>query len=364
MKNLISGIWYHVQEQGPGPVFRWLCRKARERVVKTGYERFGSWPEYFAQVRKTGIHRDDPVDEGWTEFICPFHRGDAIVGLLCAEAAARQGRHIRMYVANGLKAWLSDLRTDEKITLIELETKIPPALETQPGYNRALEESVRRPEAVGRLVSYRPIGKLEDGGTDLVEYILGQLGLPADTRLPMLSVARSGNREALDSRTGGSPFVLLHPQAGWRIKSLSPEITDRIIQIVHGAGLQVIQIGGEKDRRIRGADGYILEDLSLADWGWLFRKAAAVIGADSWTAHFASLLDVDQILIYGATENRTVGLKRHMEKQESRFMAFGSACELHPCTKLYCRKGGRYCRGMRIDDEKIREILLQSEGNR
>ena len=357
MKSLLQGIWYHVQDQGLYPTIRWLCRKAGEQIRKTGYERYQDWPTYFTDQRASSIHNSIPIDEKWTEFICPFHRGDTIVGLLCANAAAQKGQHIRMYVAKGLKEWLSDLDFNEKITLIELNTEIPTALETQSRYNQVLKESIQKPEATGRFVSYRPIGKLEDDRIDLVEYILRQLNLPQDTKLPNLGVKETINKQKLDSIVGDSPFVLFHPQAGWRIKNLRPDIISEIIHINHEAGLRIIQIGGEKDERIKDADGYILENLTLADWAYLFQKTKTVIGVDSWTAHFASMLDVNQILIYGATENKTVGLKRHMEKQDKPCLVFDSLCDLHPCTKLYCRKGGKHCQGMRVNIDVIGSYL-------
>ncbi|MCR5566928.1 MAG: hypothetical protein K6F61_08745 [Clostridiales bacterium] len=361
MKSQLLGIWFHIQEWGLYPTVKWLCRKTGEQIRKTGYEKYSNWPEYFADQRKKRTGSCQQTDEDWTEFICPFHRGDTITGLLCADAAARQGKHIRMYVADGLKDWLSDIVTDPNLVLVELKTGQPTALETQPGYNRALEESIQRPEVSGRIVSYRPIGRLEDEGTDLVEYILGQLKLPADMKLPNLSVSESRNPDALDGKTGDKPFLLLHPHAGWRIKSLSPGTIESIVTTAHQTGLSVIQIGGEKDKPVNGADGYILENLPLSDWAYLFKKAAAVAGADSWTAHFASMLDVNQVLIYGATEDKTVGLKHHMEKQDSRRLVFESACELQPCTKLYCRKGTRYCSNMNINRETLKEFLLYAK---
>lgn len=361
MISQLRGTYFLARDQGVLPTLKLLCRKGVERVHKSGFERFDNWEDYFAYMRSRSVHRDDPVDSKWIEFVCPFHRGDVIVGFLAASAAAQAGKRVRMYVCRGMGAWLSDFPVCENLCVVELQTALPTALETQPRYHSAVKEVMNRPEARGRFASSRPIRTLEAAGADLAGYMLLQLGMPADTPLPKLYPRDCGEAEKkrLRSLIGcpEEPFILLHPQGGWRIKSMSPDVVKRIIAQAQTAGCRAIQIGGSADRPVSGTDGAILQNLRLSEWQYLFRSAVALVGVDSWTAHFASLLNVPQAIVYGATVDGSIGLKRHMLCQEGQLLILDSRCELAPCNKTYCRRGFEYCAGMEPGEGTICDYL-------
>ena len=300
----------------------------------------------------------------WIEFVCPFHRGDVLLGLQVACTAAKYGIRVRMHVSKELINWLESFDYGDGIILEPIDIGIPTAEQTSAFWREAMDKVALREDSSCRIVCSYPVRDLSEMGIDLTENMLRQFGLPIDTKLVNVSVKHcSAEREKALGKMLGYPSqktVLLHPYGGWSLKSMSPEIVGKVVQMCHKAGYQVVQIGGEKDPEAAEADGKLLENLSLSDWAFLFKSVHAVIGVDSWTAHFASIVNATQAIIYGSTDHRDVGSKRHFENSTRKCVVIPSLCTHVPCNFLTCRYGGKSCKGMNVDD-KLNEVLLTTE---
>lgn len=362
---------YHLESQSRGEDVTKAQREqnyAERRFMLRKYGKVLLEDPYYSPVlsltNEEGNLADRPrVGKPWRdqiEFVCPFHRGDVLVGLQVACTAAKHGLKVRMHVSRELVSWLNDFEYGDSVTIEPIDIDIPTAEQTDQFLREATDKVALREDSSCRILCSHPVRNLEDMGIDLAENMLRQFGLPIDTKLINVGVKRcAAEREAQLREMVVHPLektVLLHPYGGWQLKSMSPEIVKKTVKICHDAGYKVVQIGGAADAKTDGADGALLMDLPLSAWAFLFRSARAVIGVDSWTAHFASILDVDQAIVYGPTDHRDVGSKRHFLNSSGRCVVIPSHCELVPCNSLVCRRGSAFCVGMDIDD-KLKEIL-------
>jgi len=299
----------------------------------------------------------------WIEFVCPFHRGDVLLGLQVAYTASMHGIHVRMHVSEALINWLEDFDCAQLVKIEPVAVGMPSAEQTSIFLSEAIKKVALREDSSGRIICSHPARNLEDMGIDLVENMLRQFGLPINTKLvgPMLRSCPKERQLELSEKLNHSigKTVLLHPKGGWSLKSMTPEIIGKVIRLCHKAGCAVVQIGGESDPVVEEADGTLLENLPLRDWGYLFRSSRAVIGVDSWTAHFASLVNADQAILYSSTNDRDVGSKRHFANVDGKCVVIPSRCAEAPCNGLSCKLGYAFCNGMNVT-EKINAVI--SEG--
>ena len=133
-------------------------------------------------------------------------------------------------------------------------------------------------------------------------------------------------------------------------------IIKQISELVHKQELLLVQIGGA-DKKSPYVDGYILENLSASLWTGLFKGAKAVIGVDSWTAHFASIVGANQAILYGSTRAKEVESKRHFKDSSGAFLRLDSSCPAAPCNSLVCKFGSPHCRGMRANKKRLEAFL-------
>lgn len=317
------------------------------------------YPYWMARYNAAWERSGKPSGET-VEFVCPFHRGDVLLGLCAACTAAKRGIRVRMHVSQELIGWLKDFKLVEGVALEPINIGIPHAEQTGLFLCRALEAVRQRKDIAGHIVCSHPVRSLEEVGVSLAEYMLQALGLPSGMKLtcaplcPCSETEKQDLREKVEYELQGT--VLLHPTAGWELKSMSPEIIRQIIGLCHARNCQVVQIGGGGDPVAEGVDGMLLENLALREWGYLFRSVRAVIGVDSWTAHFAAMLHANQAILYGSTSDQYVGSKRYFEEGEGKCVTISSLCEKAPCNLLNCESGYKYCRGMNITDS-INEVL-------
>lgn len=298
----------------------------------------------------------------WIEFVCPFHRGDTLIGLQVAYTAAKHGIKIRMHVSALLIKWLKDFDYGDSIVLEAIDIGIPMAEETAIFLREAMDKVALREDSSGNIVCSHPIRHLEDMGIDLTENMLRQFGLPIDTKLVNVSVKNccAQRKKELEEMLGYPPkkTILLHPYGGWTLKSMSPEIIKKIVRICHKVDCRVVQIGGEKDPEANEVDGKLLKNLPLREWAFLFKSVCAVIGVDSWTAHFASIVNANQAIVYGSTDHQDVGSKSHFANSAGECMVFSSQCDCVPCNSLLCQFGNEFCIGMDVDERL--EAFLQN----
>jgi len=76
------------------------------------------------------------------------------------------------------------------------------------------------------------------------------------------------------------------------LKSIPGHLLPELAGFVHNAGFKLVQIGGAADPQVDGCDGAILHNFLPSQWREIFALGRALIGVDSWTAHFASILDM------------------------------------------------------------------------
>ena len=285
------------------------------------------------------------------------------MGLQVACTAAQKGIPVRMHVSKDLIHWLDDFAYGDDITLETIDIGIPKAEVTESYFAEAVRKVASREDFSGYLACSHPSKSLDELGIDLTENMLAQFGLPPDTQLRTVIVKDISedrkNEIAAKLPAPMTQTVLLHPNGGWSLKSMSPETIKKTVGIVHALGFHVLQIGGPSDAPVEDADGYLLENLSLKDWAYLFRNSCALIGVDSWTAHFASIVHANQCIVYGSTAHKDVGSKPHFVDQTGKCLIMPSACEYVPCNSVSCRHGCRYCKGMTICADVIGSLLLQ-----
>lgn len=107
-----------------------------------------------------------------------------------------------------------------------------------------------------------------------------------------------------------APFVLLHPTAGWRKKSWTPEGWAAVNDALAAEGLQRVmtyggqdwQMGQAQDAARLAKDAPILAGAtSLREFLWLCASARLVVTVDGAASHLASAFGVPALTLFGPT---------------------------------------------------------------
>jgi ADP-heptose:LPS heptosyltransferase len=220
----------------------------------------------------------------------------------------------------------------------------------------------QRPDASPRLARCHPSRSLSDTDRNLLAYILEELGLPPDSRMRNVRPPTTHRQQDIAEtlmRPFGPDVAFLHPFGGWGLKSIPHHLGPELLAGAHAAGLRVIQIGGAADARFDGCDGAILQDFLPSQWREILSLGRALIGVDSWTAHFAAVLDMPQVTMYGSTHPRHVNTKKWFVEQESPSFVMGPTVNCSPCNSLGCKvfPDRSYCSGYTVDREAFRAFL-------
>ncbi|MEX3669028.1 glycosyltransferase family 9 protein [Paraburkholderia phenoliruptrix] len=291
-------------------------------------------------------------DEGEViEIVCPFHRGDMVIATQVAAAAAAAGKRVRLHVAEALVPWAKEFAG---IHVESVPVPVAAAENTYPVLLASYQYVSLRHDAAPRVARCHPSRSLSDTGRNLVEYMLEEAGLPLETRLPNLPPTSTDEqrvraREVVDAI--GEDVVFVHPLGGWSLKSIPPHIMAGLAEEVHRAGCKLIQIGAATDRRVAHTDGAILQNFMPSQWKEILALGRALIGVDSWTSHFAAILDIPQICVYGSTHPDHVSSKRWFRSQTSPCLNLGPVVNCSPCNSLTCISYPErdYCTGYTVD---------------
>jgi GT2 family glycosyltransferase/tetratricopeptide (TPR) repeat protein/SAM-dependent methyltransferase len=296
-------------------------------------------------------------DDGQIEFICPFHRGDVLIGIQVAALAGRLGRKIRFHVAQDLMSWVQDFAPDFAVEALPIP--VPHADSTAPALCQAYMHVVRRLDASPRIARSHPQRGLDATERNLVETMLEAVGLPRHTRIDNFRPQSKRNAMAKDLLAPyGENVILLHASGGWQLKTIPGAVLDKLAAQIHRHGFKLIQIGGPNDEKLQQCDGWVTQNLSPAAWAPIFREAKALIGVDSWSAHFASILDIPQITLYGSTHPRHVNSKRFFAEQTQPSLVLGPAVDCSPCNSLKClRAPVDHCIGFAFDPQILGRFL-------
>lgn len=317
------------------------------------------WHDYLWVNRK--VH--GMPDDGVIEFVCPFHRGDVLVGLQVAYTAHLAGHQIRFHVAESLLEWVDAF--EPPFAVRGLPVPVPPANETAFYLLRSYEHLMRQPNAGPRIARSHPVRGLDAMGNNLATAMLVAVGLPADTPIEALvPTIKPEQMVEADMLLGpyGDRIVLLHRSGGWAMKSLPEDVLDRFARIVAAKGFRLVQIGGPADEKWSQADGMVRGNFQLGVWAALFRRANAVAGIDSWTSHMAALLDVPQITFFGSTHPDHVASKPYFRKQAAPALLIPPTVACSPCNSLICLyQPEPFCLGYSIDPVAISAFLDRLE---
>jgi hypothetical protein len=301
-------------------------------------------------------------DEELMDIVCPFHRGDMILALQVAACASSAGKNVRLHVAEPLVSWAKEFGGG--VVVEPVPVPVAAAEDTYPVLLDSYQYVSMRRDAAPHVVRCHPSRHLSDTGRNLVEYMLEQVGLPPETRLPNLvptstTEQRSVAHELVDAI--GRDIVFVHPLGGWHLKSIPPHVMAELAEEMHRAGLKLIQIGGANDRRVDHTDGAILQNFMPSQWKEILALGRALICVDSWTSHFAAILDIPQICMYGSTHPTQVSSKRWFWSQTAQCLNLGPIVNCSPCNSLTCvaYPDRNYCTGYAVDRTALRAFLAE-----
>lgn len=296
-------------------------------------------------------------DSGVIEFVCPFHRGDVLIGLQVAAQAQRTGRRVRMHVAESLVPWVQDFAPGFVIEPVPVS--VPSADLTALNLLRAYLHVVQRPDASSHIARSHPQRGLDTTGRNLVECMLEAVGLPRETKLAAIRPESGAAEIAADLLAPfGDKIILVHRSGGWQLKTIPDPILRDFYAYVKSRGFRVVQIGGPGDETISYLDGSITAGLSPIQWAAIFRRASALAGVDSWSSHFASILDTPQITFYGSTAPQHVNSKQFFVDRNAPSLTLGPVVDCSPCNSLVClRAPVNFCMGYVFDKEEVGRFL-------
>jgi hypothetical protein len=288
------------------------------------------------------------------EMVCPFHRGDVVLAMQLAAHFRKAGQPIRLHVAAGLEAWARNI--DPLVDIESIAVPVASAQETYPQLLAAYKYVSQRADASPRLARCHPARSLSDNGGNLFSYMYEQVKLPPGLLVENMKPQpddedREVAREIMERHGDNALFV--HPFGGWDLKSVPTHILVEMAHRVRAAGFKFIQIGGASDARAENCDGAILENFLPSRWRAILELGHALIGVDSWTAHFASILDVPQVTLYGSTHPTHVRTKPYFAQQKNQALALGPTVNCSPCNSLTCVAfpGRKECTGFSLGRE-------------
>jgi glycosyltransferase involved in cell wall biosynthesis len=300
------------------------------------------------------------IDVERIELVCPFYRGDLLLAIQVVGHATSLGMRVRLHTAMSLVPWVHDMSRD-----IDVEPIPMPVAPAEQGYAQVLAAYLhvsQRLDASPRLARCHPSRSLSETNKSLLAYILEEIGLPTDSRLRNLKPQTNGEQQLI-ARQAMQPFgqdvVFLHPLGGWGLKSIPGHLLPELAGYVHNAGFKLIQIGGVADPQVDGCEGAILHNFLPSQWREIFALGRALIGVDSWTAHFASILDMPQVTLYGSTHPQHVNTKAWFAEQANPSLVLGPSVSCSPCNSFTCTTfvDRAYCTGYSIDGEALQAFL-------
>lgn len=294
------------------------------------------------------------------EMVCPFHRGDVVLATQLAAHLRKKGQAVRLHVAKGLESWVKNF--DPEIDVETIPVAIPAADYTYRALLASYKFVSQRLDASPRIARGHPSRSLSDTGRNLVEYMLEQMGMSPDAlvgnAMPEMTDEDSRVAEEMAQQWGDN-LVFIHPFGGWGLKSIPSHVMADLAKAVHDKGLKLVQIGGATDTQLDLCDHAILQNYLPSRWRAIFAKGRGLIGVDSWTAHFASILDVPQMTFFGSTHPRHVKTKQFFARQDNAAIEVGPRVNCSPCNSLTCIAYPKrdYCTGYAFSDRALDAFL-------
>lgn len=286
------------------------------------------------------------------EVVCPFHRGDVLLATQVANHLTNIGLSVRLHVAKPLVKWVMDF--EPPFSVNPLSVDVPQPERVYSAVLRSVAQVLRLPDFSGNIIQWHPPTNLSTLRENLVERVLTQAGQKQASMQALKPVTTEEDRaKALRLfRAFDGPAILLHPIGGWSLKTIPPDIVKRIHTRVRQAGYRLIQVGGANDLRFDYVDGTICFDESPSLWRAIFEASNGIVGVDSWSSHFAAILDVSQVTLYGSTHPYHVNSKKFFQAHLSPSIIMGPSVTCSPCNSIKCLIDSnlRYCPGYVFDE--------------
>jgi hypothetical protein len=300
------------------------------------------------------------VDAEPIELVCPFHRGDVILATQVAVHVMRSGRRIRLHVADSLVSWARDMCPD--LSVESIPVPVAAAQDTFRWLLASYKHVAQRSDASPHIARCHPARGLSGTDQNLLGYMLEEVGLAKDTLLQNSKpLALPEHRQVAEELffEFGKKVVLIHPFGGWKLKTIPRELIVLLRATLREHGYSLIQIGGADDAQLEGCDGAILRNFNPAQWRPIFELADAIATVDSWSAHFAAILDVPQITFYGSTHPKHVNTKEWFHEKNHPSLALGPTVNCSPCDSLVCTRfpGAARCHGFVFDQTSIDHFI-------
>lgn len=289
----------------------------------------------------------------WIEFVCPFHRGDVLLGLQVAYTAYHHGINLRMHVSKDIIPWIKDFNCP--FPIIPIPVKIPKAEKTYITFLEAKDYVARKEDSSGFIIGSHPSHDLNFLGLNIVENLMQEFGLSIDT--PLENFLPENMPDILNEKFSNNKIVLIHPFGGWEAKTLNEKILKKLIEYFKNKEFKIIQIGGASDKKVPEMDDYFLYNENIGFWRNIFEKATLIVGVDSWSAHFAAILDKPQIIFYGSTKHDLVNSKNFFKNQFRKALIFDTKAKCAPCNLLRCNKCSASCLGYNVSIDMIDKYM-------
>ena len=300
----------------------------------------------------------------YIEFICPFHRGDVLIGIQVANYYHSIGKNIRFHVSKDLINWVNDFSPEFEV--LEIPIDLPKAIDTMEYFEKSVEFVRMRDDFSGRIARSHPKMDFDFMGLNILENMLNELDVSIDSKIVPLKPIKKFNLsedfkyEINKLYDDNSKVILIHPFGGWDLKNIPLNILDEIVEVCKNKNIKLIQIGGKDDKKIPNLDGWILKNYSLSEWRIIFEKSDLLIGVDSWTSHLSAILNTNQIVLYGSTRGRDVNIKKFLTEQNDNYIILESNIDCSPCHLLECKYKYAYCKGYNFDKNMILRFLNKS----
>ncbi len=142
----------------------------------------------------------------------------------------------------------------------------------------------------------------------LVQALVGEKLQPASATFPCDQAAEEECESRLKELTGGRPFVLLNPGAGWGSKQWPPERYGAVGKALAKDGvLSLVNFGPGEDtlaKQVESASGGAAKPASssITQLISLTRRASLFIGGDTGPLHLAAALKIPVVAIFGPTD--------------------------------------------------------------
>lgn len=288
----------------------------------------------------------------WIEFVCPFHRGDVILAIQICFLATKLGKKIRLHVSQDICEWTKDFNCNFRVESIPFG--IPQNTDNMNTIRNMLNYVASRDNFSRKLAVSHKLFDFKTIGLDIVDHLLYECEIPLNSKLDNIDcIIEDTSKYSFDSQT-----IFIHPNGGWNLKSVPAHIMKNIIQLLHKYNFKIVQIGGKNDLLFDGVDSHILENYSPKQWQNILRSGAGLICVDSWMSHFAAILDINHMVLYGSTHPRHVNSRHHFAKQAAKFAIINPSVDCSPCNRLVClRYNEPYCKGFENNEQNIEKFI-------